>query len=351
MPSYRVGIVGCSGIAAASSKTWPGSPIIDPMPDSHAASYAVVPSTRVVAVCDIVPSLLDQFVHDWNAAWPDVHTYTDYRDLLAREQIDILSVATSDHRHADIVVDAASAGVKAILCEKPMATTLADADRMIEAVERNNVVMTVEHTRRWSGLYHQARQLARDGAIGPIGRIAGYLGGPRAMLFRNGTHLIDLFCFFAESDPEWVVGELDPGFEDYFEYRGDGGRDPATDPGASGYIHFANGVRAFYNGSKGTPSGFSVELYGPQGMIKMDDTLLELWTVDEKKRFAGRPISQPGFMKSHILGAVDELLRLMEHGGQGISDGREARKTVAVMVGLLESQRRGNGRVNLKELG
>ena len=53
--------------------------------------------------------------------------------MLARERLDIIGVVTSDHRHADIVVDAATSGVKGVMCEKPLATSLEDADRMIRA--------------------------------------------------------------------------------------------------------------------------------------------------------------------------------------------------------------------------
>ena len=87
-------------------------------------------------MCDLVPGLLDDFKAAWADDLPNVNTYTDYREMLAREELDILTVATSDNRHTDIVVDGANASVKGILCEKPLATSLEDADRMIEACRR-----------------------------------------------------------------------------------------------------------------------------------------------------------------------------------------------------------------------
>ena len=79
---------------------------------------------------------------------------------------------------------------------------------------------------------------------GDVKYIIGTLNGRRAMLFRNGTHLIDAICYYADSEPEWVFAELEAGYEDYSEYRGDGGHKPETEPSASGYIHFKNGVSA-----------------------------------------------------------------------------------------------------------
>jgi predicted dehydrogenase len=348
LKTYRIGIVGLTGIAASKSGTPPqGSPLREPMPPSHAAAYAALPHTQVVGVCDIKADLLDKFKQDWSHAWADVHTYTDYREMIAKENLDIISVVTSDNRHADIVVDAANAGVKGILCEKPLATTLADADRMIEAVEKNGAVMTTEHTRRWYPLYHQVRAMVRGGDIGEVRLIIAHLGGPRAMLFRNGTHLIDMVCFFAESEPAWVFAELDPGFEDYFEYRGDGGRDPAGDPGGSGYVHFQNGVRAFVNSSKGTCKGFELEIIGTDGEVFVGNEAAELRTKDAKGRLGGRFIVPSPYMKTQIIGAIEELIHLMEHGGSGISTGQDGRRVVEILIGFLTSQKEGNRRVEL----
>lgn len=282
----------------------------------------------------------------WGHVWSPIATYADYREMLAKESLDILSVVTSDHRHADIVVEAAEAGVRGIFCEKPIATSLEDADRMIEAVERKKAILSVDHTRRWNPIYHKAKELVRLGAIGRLRLIVGNLGGPRAMLFRNGTHLIDTICFFAEADPEWVMAELDEGYEDYWEYRGDGGHDPTTEPGALAYIHFKNGIRAFYNGTRPSVPDFSLELMGSEGRIHVDDAGLELYTLDSKSGgLVHRTVRLEAYMKSGIVAAIEELIELMEKGGYGISDGREARKALEIIIAMLESQRRGNSKV------
>ena len=219
---------------------------------SHAATLAMLPNTELVAVCDLVPGLLDDFKAAWADDLPNVNTYTDYREMLAREDLDILTVATSDNRHTDIVVDGANAGVKGILCEKPLATSLEDADRMIEACKERGIPLHVDHNRRWSPLIHKVRDELRAGAIGPLGSVIVSHGGPRAMLFRSGTHMIDAVCFLVESEPAQIFGVLEKGFEDWDRYRGDGGRLPENDPSASGMILFKNGVRVLYDGNKST---------------------------------------------------------------------------------------------------
>src|SRR5437899_165238 len=133
VPSYRAAIVGLTGIAAEPRQTARVAALGELMPHSHAAAYAHLPQTTVVGYCDLVPARLDEFRQTWGGEFPEARPYTDYREMLRGGRIDFLSVVTSDNRHAQIVVDAVEAGVRGIFCEKPIATTLADADRIIGA--------------------------------------------------------------------------------------------------------------------------------------------------------------------------------------------------------------------------
>ena len=163
--------------------------------------------------------------------------------MFANEQLDLVSVVTPDHLHAGVVEAAVEAGIKAIYCERPIATTLADADRMIQATEVAGVPMSINHTRRWYDVSQYVKTAIASGEFGRVTHIHALTTGPRAMLFRNGTHLIDIATFFADGEPVWVSGFLDPGHEAYGPvYAGDGGRDPAFDPGGSELVKFNNGV-------------------------------------------------------------------------------------------------------------
>ena len=102
--------------------------------------------------------------------------------MLARENIDILSIATSDHSHADLASLAIKAGVPMIFCEKPMTTRLQDADALVQAVEQSNTSFTVNHSRRWDPFFRQAYDFIRSGRIGPVRRIIAPGGGPRALV-------------------------------------------------------------------------------------------------------------------------------------------------------------------------
>jgi predicted dehydrogenase len=267
--------------------------------------------------------------------------------MLADQEIDCLSVVTSDDRHADIVIQAAEAGVRGIFCEKPIATTLAEADSMIDAVESRGIPMSVNHTRRWYPEFQEARALIRGGEFGRVNRIIALAGGPRAMLFRNGSHLMDTVMFVAESDPEWVVGELDPGFEDYGpDYAGGGGRDPAKDPGATAMIRFQNGVIAFCSMSKGNPRLFDFEVLCEKAVLRLANGFLEIQTPVDSSQPVFRRLPAKSCMRSDTTAAVGELIDLMENGGVSQCSARDARKTLEVLLGILRSQADGGVRVN-----
>jgi predicted dehydrogenase len=232
------------------------------------------------------------------------------------------------------------AGVKGIYCEKPIATTLADADRMIAACQARNVPLLINHTRRWYPDFLEARRLLRSGAIGPLRSIVATMRGERAMLFRNGTHLVDAVCFFAESDPRWLVAELDDEHADYGpRYAGDGGRDPATDPGASAYIHFENGVRAFVNASKskGAPKHSEIDLFGDEGRIRVGEDVAEISQRLPDGRLGVARLAVPPTTVSDAGSAIRELIGLIERGGTSSSSGADGRRTLSILLGIVQS--------------
>jgi len=337
----RCAIIGLTGIASA-----PAVPSLHgarhPLPYSHASALARIPNAQLVAICDIVPAMTEKFVAQWGETWPDLHVYHDVQELLANEEIDVLAVVTPDDRHADIVVAAAGRGIPAIMCEKPLATTLADADRMIAAIDKHKTVMTVEHTRRWDPFYHQVKALIDDGRIGQVLSIVGTLHGERAMLYRNGTHILDLICYYAGAAPSRVFARLEPGYDDFTAYRGDGGHDPASEPGASAYIEFENGVRGFYNGTKGKIGLTEWDILGTAGRIRINPSTAELWTLDtETGELVLRPFPATLLMTGAIQVAYEELFDVLAHGGRTRSTPRDARQTLSVIDAILRSNHAG----------
>lgn len=319
------------------------------LPYSHAAALARIPAARVTAVCDIVPALTEHFVAQWGDTWPGIETYTDVTAMLDQEEIDVLAVATPDDRHTEIVIAAAARGIPAIMCEKPLATSLAAADRMIAALDTHATVLTVEHTRRWDPFFHQVKALIDAGRIGEVRTVAGTLSGPRAMLYRNGTHILDLMNFYAGAAPARVFARLEPGYDDFTAYRGDGGHDPVSEPGATAYIEYANGVRGLYNGLKGPVGLTEWDVLGTKGRVRINGSQAELWTLDEAtNELVLRPFPAVMVMTGALEAAYLELFAAWREGGPLRSTARDARQTVAVQEAILRSHHAGGMLVDVE---
>ena len=137
-----------------------------------------------VAACDVYKAKLDQFVAQAKNLQnknriPKVELQTTdyYRDILNNDEIDAVVIATPDHWHAQIAVDAAKAG-KDIYCEKPMALTVAEGRAMVDATRKHNrVFQTGNMQRSWRDFRH-AVELVRNGYIGDIKEINVHVGDP-----------------------------------------------------------------------------------------------------------------------------------------------------------------------------
>ncbi len=102
MDKVRIGIIGCGGIAN----------------NKHMPSLAKLPQVEMVAFCDIVEERAQKAAKDFGT--PDAKWYVDYKELLARKDIDVVHVLPPNKQHSFITVDALESG-KHVMCEKPMA--------------------------------------------------------------------------------------------------------------------------------------------------------------------------------------------------------------------------------------
>lgn len=345
---YRAAVVGLTGIGARRPPAGSGG-LRRPMGRSHVSCYVEHPRTELAAVCDLRSEALDEF----RETWPDLSdtaVHADFGELLAKERPDIVSVVTGDHVHADLTVAAAESGARAVFCEKPIATTLEDADRMIAACDRNGVLLSIDHTRRWAPTFFEAQRMVASGALGAVRTLSAEHYGPRAMMFRNGTHLIDLLSFFSGAEPRWVTARLEPGFDHFDRYRGDGGKDPAQDPYASALIGFERDIRATYSAYKTEFNAGILTVTCDRGRLEFYNEHGRLLTSDSdgrRRELLSSSLDPGDYLYGHQLGAVDELVGVLDDGGPLVSPGTDARWTLEILLGILASQRNGHDRVDL----
>lgn len=154
-------------------------------PCCHADVYEFHPRTELVAGSTRAPER--QALFREKRAGKSV--YSDYREMLKEEEPDIVSIATPATSHAEITIEVAKFGVKGIYCEKAMAVSLAECDRMIEICEQTGTVLMINHQRRWDNRYIELRRFVESGNIGNLQLIQISIGGSR--LCRSGSHMFD----------------------------------------------------------------------------------------------------------------------------------------------------------------
>ena len=146
--------------------------------------FLTIPEVRVIAGCDIYDIKRDRFVQRVNKYYSEkgiknkLDMYIKYEDLLAREDIDAVVIATPDHWHAAIAIAACKAG-KDVYLEKPLTFTVYEGQRLIEAVRANNRILQVGSMQRSMAEFIHAANVVREGKLGKISTIYAYAGeGP-----------------------------------------------------------------------------------------------------------------------------------------------------------------------------
>ena len=123
-----------------------------------------MPGVKLVAAADCYDGRLTHCKERWGAG---VFTTRDYREILARSDVDAVLIATSDHWHKQAAIDAMQAG-KDVYLEKPMIHLYSDGPEIIETARRTGRILQVGSQRVSSIIYKQAKQLLESGAIGKI---------------------------------------------------------------------------------------------------------------------------------------------------------------------------------------
>ena len=128
----------------------------------------------VVALCDVYEKAMNQAKEKTGGK---AQTYGEYKDLLANKEVDAVLIATPDHWHAQMAIDAANAG-KAVYCEKPLTWTWQEGHKIIEAAKNNKTVFQVGLQQRSGTHYAEAkREFFDNGKIGKIAMVRTYWHG------------------------------------------------------------------------------------------------------------------------------------------------------------------------------
>ena len=215
------------------------------MGHGHAQTMRALDAYRVVGLCDLDAALAAERAE----AFPGATPYTDYEQMLAAEQLDVVAVATPTDSHARLTLAVAEAGVRGICCEKPMATDLGEARAMVRACAERGIQLIISHQRRMGPDLWTMRRMMDEGAIGEVYLLRGTCAGD---LLSDGTHLIDSLRWLAGDQPvRWVLGQVyrdapDPDAEHGGGFHVSGGYryGHMVEDGAMAVLEFESGLRA-----------------------------------------------------------------------------------------------------------
>lgn len=325
-PTYQAGIIGLGFIGGGDQVS--GDRIgqrVDQMDGTHREALSKHPRVALVAGSSRDAGRRERF-QGLTGARP----YADWREMLARERLDIVSVATFAAQHAEVTVACAERGIRVIYCEKPMATRLTDADRMLAACEKSGSLLVFNHNRRFNSNYRRLRDLVADGGLGDLTSV--YLQWGTGRLGNVGTHLIDAARMVTGREVQAVSATLD------LSGRPDCRGPEFRDPGGWGVVRMDGGLRMLVNAPDYGAGPPQVALNGTKGRAMAGGAGVEL------EGWEGQRETWPGLRGegTSMDRAVAEIVAWLD------ADGRtpfpcapaDALRTLEVIVGFHASHAR-----------
>lgn len=319
----------------------------------HARVYAEIPNAELVAVADIQAERAKAVAEKHGAAW-----YSDYGQMLKDPAIQAVSVATPDHLHREAVVACLRAG-KHVLTEKPLSTTLADAESMLSAARGTGLTFMVNFSQRFAPEYNWIKRTIASGTIGtplmvqslkhdqvsvPTGMIRSWSSSSSPIFFMS-SHDMDLIDWYLGSDPVEVTAistaKVLPGV----------GLD--TPDGVQAVVRYASGETALYHSSWVHPATFPtltdsyLEILGSQGILylRSRNRQVELYSenLNQVVNFEGPHTANEvgGVLVGAFRHSLDLFLNAVVTGEESMTSAVNCLPVAALLYALHDSFREG----------
>jgi predicted dehydrogenase len=294
----------------------------------HARGYEGNPRTEIIAGADPDPANLEIFLQRY-----PVKGYADFQQMLAEESIDIAAPILPVKPNPQVVIDCAEAGVKAIYCEKPMATSLAESDAMVEACATRGIHLAAGDAYRNMPQHWKVKRLIDSGEIGAVQSINLYQSTTE--ISGGGCQGLSVLRLFADdADVDWVSGWC--------------GSDPNSDvdQNMAGHVRFASGLDAFIHGRRTPLEG--IEVLCSNGVYHSSWSGGHLWRTDSNGKlelvedffdeFGARDdwLSPSGTRQR---GGIQSIVESLDRDIEPRCSGANMCKVLELAIGLRESHR------------
>jgi predicted dehydrogenase len=236
----------------------------------HWRAYKKLPDVEFVGCADVIRERAEEFARRTGTK----AVYTDFREMIAKEKPDIVSVTTWTKEHSKIVIALAEVGVPAIHCEKPIASTWAEAQAMLAAVKKSGTRLTIDHQRRFGDQYQKLLHIKKSGQIGELKRMEACCPN----LWDWGDHYLDMLQMMNDETPgAWAIGQLDfhkgeKWFGMYVEDKG------------IWHMGYQNGVEATFITGPDSKTRPGIRLIGTEGMAEYHWTQPNVWLLNNEQK-------------------------------------------------------------------
>ena len=333
--TYRAGIIGLGFIGGADQVS--GDALgqqVSGLDGTHFDALSNHRRVNIVAGSSRDAGRRERFVQRAGTA-----TYANWEEMLAQEALDIVSVATYAPVHAEITVACAQQGIRAIYCEKPIATRLPDAEQMLEACDEAGALLVLNHQRRFNLNHRRLRELIAADGLGELTSASLQWGSGR--LGNVGTHMIDALLMLTGRKIEAISATLDLAGKP--DCRGPDFRDP----GGWGIIKLEGGIMVTVDaGDYATVPG-QIILNGAEGRAISDGSSITLEYWDGRHEYWDAANDGVTGMDR----AVSEIVEWLDGGTEFPYPAAEAVATLEAIVGFHASHARNAGWTELPLLG
>lgn len=320
---------------------------------------AVNNKLNIVGVCDILPEKMEGILEKHGLENDEtIHRYTDYKELLEKEQPTLVSIATESGNHAEIALYCIEKGVHVII-EKPMAMSIDDANKIINLAEEKNVKVSACHQNRFNIAVQELRKAVVAGRFGKIShgsihvrwnRNKGYYdqaswrgtwaqdGGA---LMNQCIHGIDLLRWMMGDEVEEVYGATRQQFHDYLE---------AEDVGMA-VVKFRNGAIGTIEGTTNVyPKNLEETLYifGENGTVKIGGTStnnIDVWEfadeTEEDAKNKGLAEATSNVYGNGHTSLFADVIDSIENDRKPYVDAVAGRNALEMILAIYKSQKTG----------
>lgn len=313
----------------------------------HSSNLAKISQVRLVAVADVIEKAAKDLSRRYG-----MKSYTNYKRLLKRDDIDVVVICTPNHLHAPIAIDAAEAG-KHIFCEKPMATTLQDAESMIVAATKARVKLTVGFMLRFTPPHPRIKEMVERGAMGSIVVMrADAYGWPPAAQWSyepdKGMGVLDVVIHHVDMF-RWLGGRVDAVYAAGGAYVYENSKKCGTADNAVILLKFRSGTTGDVYTSFSTGYGnLWMEIIGVKGSIYLNYLDRQSITVFLKEAFQSDGSVMPaGWSYPDVVweygyrGEIEHFIKCIVEDKKPIVTGEDGRASLEILLAAMKSMRTG----------